>query len=108
MTTDVRLTSGLTRTVFFIFFYNGSPFFLVKNEKKIHFFPKKQGHPEAAEAEYMPTVHRWWDGQSKQTRQTYRQSIQTTPRQFTEGWKRIIRPRKDATKELKNIRVKLN
>ena len=25
----------------------------------------------------MPTVHRWWDAQSKQTRQTYRQSIQT-------------------------------
>ncbi len=26
----------------------------------------------------MPTVHHWWDAQSKQTRQTYRQSIQTT------------------------------
>ena len=26
----------------------------------------------------MTTVHRWWDAQSKQTRQTYRQSIQST------------------------------
>jgi hypothetical protein len=33
MTTDVRLTSGLTRT-FFYFFYGGSPFFLKKIEKK--------------------------------------------------------------------------
>ena len=41
MTTDVRLTSGLTRTVF-LFFYGGSPFFLGKIEKKT-FFPLKTG-----------------------------------------------------------------
>jgi hypothetical protein len=41
----------------------------------------------------MPTVHHWWDTQSKQARQTYRQSIQTTQRQFTKRWKRIIRPK---------------
>ena len=69
---------------------------------------EKKGHLEEAEAQYMPTVHHWWVAQSKQTRQTYRQSIQTTPRQFTERWKRIIRPRKHVTKELRNIRVKLN
>ena len=55
----------------------------------------------------MPTVHHWWDAQTKQTRQTYRQSIQTTRRQFTKRWKRIIRPRKHATKELRNIRVRM-
>jgi hypothetical protein len=46
------------------------------------FFPWKQGHSEAAEAQYRPSVHHWWDAQSKQTRQTYRQSIETTRRQF--------------------------
>ena len=35
MTTDVRLTSGLTRTVFFIFFMAGVHFFGKKIEKKI-------------------------------------------------------------------------
>ncbi len=69
---------------------------------------EKQGHSEATEVQNISTVHHWWDAQSKQTRQTYRQSIQTTPRQFTERWKRIIRPRKHETKELRNIRVKLN
>ena len=39
MTTDVRLTSGLTRTVFF---NGGSPFFLEKIEKKT-FFSLKTG-----------------------------------------------------------------
>ena len=34
MTTDVRLTSGLTRTVLF---FGGSPFFWEKNEKKTFF-----------------------------------------------------------------------
>ena len=51
-----------------------------------------------------------WDAQSKPTRQTYRQSIQTTHRQFTKrsSGKRIIRPSKHTTKEIRNIRVKLN
>jgi hypothetical protein len=31
---DVRLTSGLTRTVFFILFHGGSPFFGGKKMKK--------------------------------------------------------------------------
>jgi len=34
MTTDVRLTSGLTRTVFFIFFMAGVLFFGEKNGEK--------------------------------------------------------------------------
>ena len=34
MTTDVRLTSGLTRTVFFIFFMAGVHFFGEKNGEK--------------------------------------------------------------------------
>ena len=42
MTTDVRLTSGLTRTVFFIFFMAGVHFFWGKIEKKT-FFPLKTG-----------------------------------------------------------------
>ncbi len=66
-----------------------------KNEKKT-FFLLKQGHSEAAEAQYMPTIHRWWDAQSKQT---YRQSIQSTPRQFTKIWKRITTRRQHATQE---------
>ncbi len=69
---------------------------------------EKKGHSEAAEAQYMPSVHHWWVAQSKQTRQTYRQSIQSTRRQFTKRWKRITRPRQHVTKELRNIRVKLN
>jgi hypothetical protein len=45
MTTDVRLTSGLTRTIF-LFFYGGSPFFWKKMEKKTEkkiFFSLKTG-----------------------------------------------------------------
>ena len=64
-----------------------------KNEKN-PFFLWKKGPLEAAETQYTPTGHHWWDAQSKQSQQTYRQSIQTTRRQFTKRWKRIIRPRK--------------
>jgi hypothetical protein len=39
--------------------------------------------------------------------QTYKQSIQTTRRQFTKRWKRRTRPRKHVTNELRNVRVKL-
>ncbi len=87
-------------------------FFLKKNPIKKNqnppFFSWKQGHSEAEETHYSPTVHHCWDTQTKQTRQTYRQSIETTRRQFTKRWKWIIRPRKHVTKELRNIRVKLN
>jgi hypothetical protein len=38
MTTDVRLTSGLTRTIFFIFFNSSQ-----KNKKKIQKMPWHQG-----------------------------------------------------------------
>ncbi len=107
MTTDVSLTSGLTRTVFLIFFMVGVHFFWKINRKK-QFFLWKQGHSETEEARYMTTAHRWWDSQSKQTRQTYRQSIQSTLRQFTKRWRRITTPRLHSTKELRNIRVKLN
>ncbi len=73
---------------------------------------EKQGHSEVEEVQYRPTVHHWWGvqttGQTKRTRQTYRQSIETTRRQFTKRWKIIIRPRKHTTKELRNISVKLN
>ncbi len=91
---------------FFYFFMAGVHFLgEKKGEKK---FLWKQGHSEVAEAQYMSTIHRWWDTQSKQTRQTYRQSIQSTPRQFTKIWKRITTPRQHATQKLRNIRVKLN
>jgi hypothetical protein len=63
MTSGVRLTSGLTRTVFFILFYGGSPFlFGEKNEKK-NTFSYEIRATQAAEAQYMPTVHHWWDAQ---------------------------------------------
>ena len=102
-----QLTSGWRQDWREFFFVVGVHFFDKKNAKK-HFFFWKQGHSEATEAQYMPTVHHWWDTQTKQTRQTYRQSIQTTPWQFTKRWKRIIRPSKDETKEVIIIRVKLN
>ena len=47
MTTEVRLTLVLTRTVFF---YGGSPFFLEKNEK---ISLKKHGHSEEVETKYV-------------------------------------------------------
>ena len=50
------------RELFFLFFYDGSPFFW---EKK---FPRNQTHSKGAEAQYVSTVHHWWDTQSKQTR----------------------------------------
>ena len=34
----------------------------------------------------MPTAHHWWDAQSKQTQQTYRQSIQTTRRLYLDNF----------------------
>ena len=43
MTTDVRLTSGLTRTVFYYFFNGGNLFFGGNNEKNNFFPPLKSG-----------------------------------------------------------------
>jgi hypothetical protein len=69
-----RLTSASRQT------WRQVIFFLKKNEKTLFwggkneknpFFLWKRGHSQAAEAQYMPTVHHWWDAQSKQTRQTY-------------------------------------
>ena len=57
----------------------------------------------------MPTVHRWWDAQSKQTRQTYRHSIQdyskTIHQEMEEDHK--TKAARDEGVE-RNIRVKLN
>ncbi len=70
-----QLTSGWRqgwRELFFLFLMTGVHFFGEKNGGKNErnpFFLWKQGHSEAAEAQYIPTVHRWWDAQSKQTRQ---------------------------------------
>ena len=50
----------------------------------------------------------WWDVQSKQIRQIYRQSIQTDRRQFTKRYQRSVRPRQYVTNELRNVCVKLN
>jgi hypothetical protein len=93
LTSDVSLSSGLTSDHFF---FEKNPFF----EKKLHFFEKKwknpffflwkQGHSETEEVQCSPTVHHWWDTQTKQTRQTYRQSIETTRRQFTNIWSLFI------------------
>ncbi len=97
LTPDVNLSSGLTSSHVF------------EKKKEYPFFSLwKQGHSEVTETQCRPTGYHWWNTQSKQTRQTYRQSIETTRRQFTKRWKRIIRPRKHGTKELRNIRVKLN
>ncbi len=75
------------------FFFGKKISFFFKKMKKPLFFPLKTGPLGPEETQYSPTVHRWWDVQSKQTRQTYRQSSQSTRRQFTKRWKRITRPR---------------
>ena len=70
MTTDVRLTSGLTRTVFFIFFYGGSPFFWKKIEKKIFFSENRATRRPRRHSTCLPYTAGGMHSQNKHDRHT--------------------------------------
>ncbi len=75
LTSDVWRQSLVRPDVKPFFLKKNFPIFFQKNQRNPFFSLWKQDHSEGEEAQYSPTVHHWWNTQTKQTQQTYRQSM---------------------------------